>query len=170
MSKLAPTLWFTAILLSATSVFSQSEKPPKDFSIFGFGQKKHRVIYAKENDGLPDKINAKGEIVDTSIYTEYCGIVGTGGTLKIKLTEKIENYNYDYLCVVVLCVAGKENENLMGKSFEIEVRKMTKYPFSFQVGLSNPLDSKGIPFYLSTVDGVGGLIERLKNKSSKKAK
>lgn len=158
------------VVFSVISAFSQSEKQDKpDFFLGRMFGVKNKIIYAKKNDKLPDSIKAKGEIVDASLNETYCGLVGTGGTLKIRLTEKVENYNYEYLYVIVLCVAGKENKNLVGENIEIEVKKMTKYPYNSSVVLAS-LDSNGIPFYFSTVDGTGGLIKKLKSKSSETSK
>lgn len=150
--------------------FGQSEKQNKpEFSVFNLTGNGKPIVYAKDNDELPNKVRAKGEIVDASVSGTYCGTIATGGTLKIKLGEKIKNYNSDYLYVVVLCLAGQENENLVGKSIEIEVKKMTEFPYKFGVWLSNGIDSNGSPFYLSTVGGVGGLLKQIE-KNSKKQK
>lgn len=131
-----------------------------DFSVGIFGNGP-AVVYAKENDRLPKKILANGTIVDASVAGTYCGFTGaTGGTLKIKLAEKIEDYDHDFLYVIVLCLAGKENESLVGESIKMKVRKLTKYPFKSVVRLANHLDSGGIPYYYATVDGVGGLLNK----------
>jgi hypothetical protein len=161
----------TFISLFGTNNFGQSEEKylPK-FSVFNLMRNGKSVVYAKETDNLPNKINAKGIIVDASVSGKYCGTTATGGTLKIKLSKKLKNYKDDYLYVIALCLAGEENENLVGKVIEIEVKKMTKFPYSFGVLLSNGIDSNGTPFYLSTVDGVGGILEKLQNKTSKKVK
>jgi hypothetical protein len=159
------------ILLLGVNSFGQSEKKDKpEFSVYNLAGNGKKIVYANKKDGLPKAIKARGEIVAASVSGVYCGTIATGGTVKIKLSEKIKDYNHDYLYVVVLCLAGKENENLVGENIEIEVTKLAKFPYSFGVWLSNGIDSNGTPFYLSTVEGIGGLIEQLKSKSSKKDK
>ncbi len=170
MSKFVSKLLFAliCIFLFGINNFGQSEKQNKpEFSVFNLIGNGKPIVYAKENDELPNKIKAKGEIVDATVSGTYCGTIATGGTLKIKLNEKIENYSDDYLYVVVLCLAGEENENLVGKNIEIEVKKLTKFPYNFGVLLSNGIDSDGNPFYLSTVEGVGGLLKQIDKKSKK---
>lgn len=156
-------------LLIAGNNFGQSEeaKDPQ-FSVINLTGKGKPIVFAKETDGLPNSIKAKGRIIDANVSGTYCGVTATSGTLKIKLSEQIENYSNEYLYVVVLCLAGKENDDLVGKDIEIEVKKLTKHPFNFGVLTSNSIDSNGIPFYLSKVDGVGGLLKNLTNKSSNK--
>lgn len=166
-SQLLPTL--ILILGNAVSYFGQSQPALKpEFAVFNLTGKGKSVVYAKEGDGLPNVVVAKGKIIDANVSGKYCGPIATAGTLKIELEQKIEQYADPFLYVVVLCLAGKENENLVGKNIEIEARKMTEFPYSFGVSLSNSLDSKGAPFYLSTVDGVGGLMKKLKTVSDKK--
>lgn len=158
----------TFIFLLGINNFTQSEKQNKpEISIFNLTENRKPIVYAKENDGLPNKIKAKGEIVEASVSGIYCGTVATGGTLKIRLAERIKNYNNDFLYVVVLCLAGAENENLVGQNIEFEVKKITEFPYKFGVLLSNGIDSNGSPFYLSTVEGVGGLLKQIKEKSKK---
>ncbi len=147
--------------VSAQDTEKQTNNKP-DFASFD-----KPLIYATENDNLPKEIRAKGIIVDASPAGFYCGVFATAGTLKIKLSEKIENYNEDYLYVVILCFAVEEREKLLNKEIEITAKKMTKFPYKFGVLLSNSIDSKGTPFYLSTVDGVGGLLKKLDNESEK---
>lgn len=149
----------TFVFLSGINVSAQSEESYKpEFSVRDQGSAK-AIIYAKENDGLPEEIIAKGKIVDASVSDTYCGGIATGGMLKIKLDEKIKNYNDDFLYVVVLCLAGEENENLVGKQIDIKVKKMTEFPYKFDVWLSNGIASNGNPFYFSTVGGIGGLLK-----------
>ncbi len=155
----------TFICLSVFSGFAQSEKQQKpDFAVGILGEK-NKILYAKESDGLPKEIIAKGTIVDASVSGTYCGIVATGGTLKIKLDEKVKDYDSDFLYVIVLCLAGEENKNLVGNHIEIKVKKMTEFPYDFGVRLANSIDSNGMPFYLSTVGGIGGLLKQLENTS-----
>jgi hypothetical protein len=167
MKEIISNIWIvsTFIFLSVFSILGQSEnqnKPGFAVGVIGGGNK---IIYAKESDGLPKEINAKGTIIDASVAGTYCGVTATAGTLKIKLDEKVENYDNDYLYVIVLCLAGKENENLLGQHIEIKVKKMTEFPYTYGVRLAS-IDSNGTPFYLSTVEGVGGLLEQLE-KSKK---
>jgi hypothetical protein len=170
MSKFTLKISFSliVILLFCVDNFSQSKKQDKPYFAVGiFG--KDKIVYAKENDGLPKEILAKGTIVDASVAGTYCGTIATGGTLKIKLNEKVNGYDHEFLYVIVLCLAGRENEDIVGKQIELKLKKMTKFPYKYTVRLAS-LDSKGVPFYLSTIDGVGGLIEKLDSKSSEKTK
>lgn len=170
MSRFVSKFLFVSVFIFLLGInnFGQSEKQKKsEFSVFNFTGNGKPIVYAKENDEIPNKIKAKGEIVDASVSGIYCGTIATGGTLKIKLSEKVKNYSDDYLYLVVLCLAGKENENLVGKNIEVEVKKLTKFPYKFGVLMSNSIDSNGTPFYLSTVGGVGGLLKQLETKTNK---
>src|SRR5688500_12816811 len=114
MSKFVSNFLFVLafIFLLGINNFAQSEKENKpEFSVFNLFGNGKPIVYAKDSDELPNKIKAKGEIIEASVSGTYCGTIATGGTLKIKLAEKIKNYNNDYLYVVVLCLAGEENEN-----------------------------------------------------------
>lgn len=156
-------LFFLSLSMTTSSIGQSSSKQPS-FLVFDLGDRKNKIVYASENDGLPEKFTAKGTIVQSSVSGTYCGTVATGGTLKIKLEGKVAGYPNENLFVVVLCLAGEENEKLNGKSIELEVEKMTKFPYSFGVLLSNSIDSNNQPFYKSTVEGVGGLLKKLTRK------
>ena len=149
------------VLCAVYGLDAQTEAGKKlDFSVGVFGNGP-AIVYAKDDDGLPEKILATGTIVDASVAGTYCGFTGaTGGTLKINLSERVEGYNHEFLYVVVLCLAGKENEDLIGKPIKIKVNKLIKYPFKSAARLANHLDSGSIPYYYSTIDGVGGLLKK----------
>jgi hypothetical protein len=144
------------ICISFVGIADGQSAPPHDFS----GQVKP-VPYAKVDDGLPKQIRARGKIVDASPAGFYCGTLATAGTLKIELADSVEGYNDKNVYVVILCFAVEERSKLIGKRVELIVKKMTKFPYSFGVLLANSIDSNGTPFYLSTVEGVGGILKRI---------
>lgn len=129
----------------ALSGFAQSRKEGRlEFSHFELP-----IVYAKEDDGLPKKINTFGVVVEASSALD-CGGVATAGTLKIKLDEKVKGLSDNYLYLVVLCFSSDEREKLLNKKVKIEATKLKKYPYKFAVLLMNSIDSHGTPFYLSS--------------------
>ena len=113
---------------------------------------------------MPETIKAKGTILEASPAGALCGNLARGGTLKIRLDERVKGYDNDYLYVVVLCFAAEDSGNFLNKSVDLDVKKMTKYPYSFHVLLSNSIDSHGAPFFLASSDGVGGLLKKIESR------
>lgn len=151
-----------AVVITMVSIGAdaQVDATKLDFKVGMFG-KGRAIVYGRDDDGLPSEMLVKGTIVGSSISGTICGTTGgTASTLKLKLSEKPETYKQDFLYVIVMCLAGEENENLIGKEMRIRVRKLTKYPFKSVVRLAS-LDSGGTPFYLSTVEGIGDQFQSL---------
>lgn len=155
----AVSFFFTNIAFAQGSEEKSKERKP-DFIFFTLGNKnvainaKKLIVYGKEDDGFPNEVKAKGTIVKANTSGRLCGTFANAGTLKIKLDEKNEGYKDDYLYVIVLCLfSTKDGEEFLNKRIEVSAKKLIKYPYTFDVMLSNNLDTKGIPFYLSDDEG-----------------
>lgn len=153
------SFFFTSIAFAQARQEEPKVHKP-DFTVFSLGDEnsvmnaRKLIVYGKEGDGLPNEVKAKGTIVEAYTSGKLCGTFANAGTLKIKLDEKIKGYKDDYLYVIVLCLfSPKGNEQFINKQIEISAKKLIKYPYSYDVLLSNNFHTKGVPFYLSDDEG-----------------
>ena len=115
------------------------------------------IVLGTEADGYPTEIQIKGVIVDLDFSEVKCGDILTAGTVKIRLTNKVENYRSKYVYLVVVCAQNVSGENYVGKSIEIKGSKFMKNQSPEIASFSNRFDSTGVPFYVSEGGGLGGL-------------
>jgi hypothetical protein len=117
------------------------------------------VVFGKKDDGLPEKLTARGTITKASL-SRACGVVFWSGTLEITLRDKIERYPHPKVYVVVNCLEDNDEKKYLGEDVEVGVSKL--YPsysqfhdaatFYFE-SIDNTIDSGGIPFYCTTMSG-----------------
>jgi hypothetical protein len=93
---------------------------------------------------LPDSIRVVGYLVDTP-SRGMCGVFCMGGTIKIKLKEKIPGYNYQFAYLVTACLGTNITK---GKLFDVIATKLKRHESEcYYFNISNAFDSNGIPFY-----------------------
>ena len=91
---------------------------------------------------MPDKIDIQGKIVEISYG--HCGILCFGGTIKVKLREKIKGYNEIFIYVVVPCLERPPNDS----TINVKATKLhSKEKECYFKSINNFIDSHGIPFY-----------------------
>ncbi|MDQ3047108.1 MAG: hypothetical protein M3R27_06130 [Bacteroidota bacterium] len=59
-------------------------------------------VFHKTNNNLPDSITVTGVVV--GVVPGICGSLCVGGSIKVKLTTKINNYPYEYIFLTTGCV------------------------------------------------------------------
>ena len=144
-------------LIAASSLFSM-QRPDRTAVTAKDISAPVPVVFGKEDDGLPEKLHVVGRIAKVS-FSRACGGVYWSGTIKIKLLQKIANYPFQSVFVVVNCLEDSENEKkYLGKIVRLEVSKL--YPklreyqdldtFYFEL-IDNTIDSGGVPFYCTTM-------------------
>src|SRR5688572_918505 len=82
------------------------------------------VIYGRKDDGFPETLKLRGTIEEVSMTDSYCGVIAWAGTLKIKLENKIESYNPEYVYVLVPCFMDERGKRkYLMKCVDITVTK-----------------------------------------------
>ena len=102
-----------------------------------------KVIKHSKKSTYPDSIVITGKIVD---YTRgNCGIVCSGGVLKIQLNTPIPGYNYNTVFVVRPDCRSPYPLilNVRLKASKLKLKDKECY----YIAVNNTFDSKGIPFY-----------------------
>ena len=92
-----------------------------------------------------------------------CGIIAWAGTLKIKLENKIDGYNPEYVYVLVPCFMDERGQRkYLKKCVDVTVTKQyAKGKPCYYDLVANDIDSKGVPFYCLQEWGEGKLIEKI---------
>src|SRR5882724_3740763 len=97
-------IYIISILLftlnSTAQNYSQHNKEKKPFPI----------VRHNSDSGLPDTINIVGILAEQPVMG-YCGVICAGGTIKIKLTNKIPGYNNEFVYLVTACLATGVKKN-----------------------------------------------------------
>jgi hypothetical protein len=144
--SLSISLVILGSLFASKNIFGQTNK--LDFSVWCLDCNKS-VVYANDNDGLPQIIMVKGVVVDVATNGTLCGTFTTAGSIKVKLDPKVQGFSDEYIHVVLMCLIGNDPKAFIGRSVDFEAKKMTKFPFTFQVELA-AVETHGKPFYLSS--------------------
>ena len=112
-----------------------------------------QVVFGKKGDGLPETMFVVGRITELS-FSRACGGVLWSGTIKLQLLEKIRNYPYKNVYVVVNCLEDSRDEKkYLGKVVKLKLLKLyPKYRHSRGEGfyfelIDNTINSGGVPFY-----------------------
>jgi hypothetical protein len=90
----------------------------------------------------------KGKIVDVTVGTS-CGIFCGCGTIKVKLSDKLEGYSEPHVFIAIPCF-NVNSKKFLNKRINIKVELLSidnNDCFWNEVPMNN-LDSKGIPFYI----------------------
>ncbi len=127
-----------------------------------FISKDKRVVYGRVGDGFPELIAMKGTIIDMDFSEVECGGISTAGTLTIRPDTKIENYESEFVYLLVFCAKASDRKKYLGRKIEIAATKLVKFPFTSSVIVSNKFDSMGVPFYLARGGGFGELAKFLR--------
>jgi hypothetical protein len=151
---------YLLVCILTIAAFAQKEDPPKldPATISG----PVPIVFGSPDDGFPDKITVHGIIRDLTFAQAYCGIVAWSGTLKIELTQKIENYPSNNVFLVEGCFYKPEldKKKYLDKEIQLEVYKISplyqfgtikdinKVPCAFDI-ITNKIKSDGVPFYCS---------------------
>lgn len=145
--------FFLVIMISLFLTFSNSfalapqkgNKPNRSEASLLFDS----VVYGSKKDGLPDNLTVRGTITDVSFAIAECGGIIWAGTLKIKLSDKIESYPHENVFVVVKCFTGDDKSKYMNKIVSLNLEKIynkKKGPCYFEI-VTNTINSNGVPFY-----------------------
>ncbi len=68
-----------------------------------------------------------------------------GGSIKVKLKDKIQGYDNEFVYLVTACLSNSIN---LDNSIDVMASKLKKNePECYYYGIMNVQDSKGIPFY-----------------------
>lgn len=143
------------------SAFSQIEKPEnlKPEKISG----PVPIVFGSKKDGFPENMKVRGIIKELTFAEAACGVIAWSGTLKIELTQKIENYDKNNVFVVIGCFGDfekfeRDESKYLNKEIEINVSKLypnyrfgyfknvKKVPCAFEI-ITNEISSDGSPFY-----------------------
>jgi hypothetical protein len=108
----------------------------------------YKSVFHKAQNNLPDSIIVIGEVV--SVHAGICGSLCSGGSIKVRLKNKIEKYPYKYIYLAVGC-ADLSNKCKMTINITatklLESNKRCSY-----ASVSNVYDMNDIPFYVISSD------------------
>jgi hypothetical protein len=107
------------------------------------------IVYGVKTNGLPEKLTARGTISQVNYAPPRCGELIFAATFEIKLDRKLSGYDHPFLYLVVPCLYQPEGaEKFLGQRVEITATKQyeKRQPCFFDIE-SNPINSKGVPFY-----------------------
>ena len=103
---------------------------------------KYKVLAHRDSTSHPDTVHIVGNIVKASpgIGGDLC----SGGTLKIKLTERIHNYPHEFIYLVMTPVTRV----ILDKEVHLTATQYTgKEEECYYKQIINIVDSEGIPFF-----------------------
>ena len=125
----------TIILLFTTSIKSNGQLTAR---------KTFPVIRHNTNSSLPDSIHVVGYLADAPA-SGMCGGYCMGGTIKIKLKDKILGYNNEFVYLVTACLGDNITP---GKLFDVTATKLRETESEcYYVSIMNPFNSNGFPYY-----------------------
>ena len=102
------------------------------------------VIRHQKNSSLPEKIHVVGNLDDFPVRG-MCGFFCIGGTVKVKLKERIPGYRNNYVYLVTVCISDKATK---GTEINVTASKLkAKEKECYYNSIMNVFDSNGIPFY-----------------------
>ncbi|HYO90681.1 MAG TPA: hypothetical protein VEQ40_03565, partial [Pyrinomonadaceae bacterium] len=107
------------------------------------------ITHGSPDDGLPQKLRARGTITRIDYAPPRCGELIFPATLEIKPDGRMSGYNHPFLYLVVPCLYQPQGaEKFLNQQVEITVRKQgaDRQPCFYDVG-SSRIDSRGVPFY-----------------------
>ena len=102
------------------------------------------AVRHKNNSNMPDSLHIIGFIVNPPVRG-MCGTYCSGGTIKVRLENKIPGYNFEFIYLVTACL--KSDINLNNQINVVATKLMEKETECFYISVSNVFDSQGIPFY-----------------------
>lgn len=143
------------LALSMTSVSSAQPSKPADAQLFP-------ITHGSRNDGLPQKLTARGTISRVDYAPPHCGELIFPATLEIKLDGKPSGYNHPFLYLVVPCLYQPEGaEKFLNQQIEITATKQdaNRQPCFFDIRKSK-IDSRGVPFYCADREELLKAVER----------
>lgn len=97
---------------------------------------------------FPKQLFVTGKIVDITTGTS-CGVLCGCGTIKVKLSDALMDYNYTYVFIAIPCF-NVNSIDFLNKTIKIKVDLLdidNKDCFWNEAPM-NKIDSKGIPFYI----------------------
>lgn len=107
-----------------------------------------KSVFHKAQNNLPDSIIVIGEVV--GVDPGICGSLCSGGSIKVKLKNKIEKYPYQYVYLAVGC-ADLSNECKM--TIKVTATKLLESDKRCSyASVSNNYDMNDIPFYVISYD------------------
>ncbi len=102
------------------------------------------IIRHPANSTLPDSIHVIGRIVDTPAMG-MCGYVCLGGTLKVKLDERVLGYNSSFVYLVTACLGCAIP---VDSKIDVMASKLTYAEKEcYYNSIMNNFNSYGVPFY-----------------------
>ena len=102
-------------------------------------------VFHKANNNLPDTIAVVGVVV--GVVPGICGSLCFCGSIKVKLTTKIDKYPYEYIYLTTGCV--DLSSKCHKKICNIKVSKLLETTNGcVYKGLTNKFDTTEIPFYI----------------------
>jgi len=105
---------------------------------------KFKSLYIHDSKSkYPDSIEVNGII--TKISKGFCGEICQGGTIKVKLKNKISGYNHNQVYIITACMVDNIK---IGTRIKVIATKYSKSDNAcYYSSVNNIIDSKGIPFY-----------------------
>ena len=102
------------------------------------------VIRHTDKSLMPDSINVIGTLA-TTWSPGLCGMFCAGGTIKVRLKNKIPGYDHEFVYLVTACLS--ESVSSKSKVDVIATKLRIKEKECYYQSIINIFDSKGIPFY-----------------------
>lgn len=144
----------------AKVALDEMERTSKPYYFSGF---EFPVVYGNRGDGYPDELLVEGTIVQASTNSGRCGGLAYAGTMKVRLNNKIEGYNSDFVYILVTCFFdNNEGAKYIGQCVKLRVKKLYEDDYQYSAILSNANDSDGVPFYVTNFFGENKFLERIR--------
>ena len=144
--KLVPIACVIFFMLAATKVCSQVN-PNLCFVKELIQHDSSNYIFHKINNGYPDTVNVIGQIV--GVRNPICGFLCIGGSMKVKLTKKIDGYPFEYIYIATGCAELWKKCQADINITATKLMKLKKTPCTLE-SVRNQYDSNEIPFYVIT--------------------
>jgi len=112
------------------------------------------VVYATENDDYPFLVKFTGEILAVTPAAVPCDAICNSGTIAVRIISKEPtppfNYPHDTIYISIPCFYVNA-EDYIGKIVKMTVFKMENFPNDCFQNITNKIESKGVPFYYTSI-------------------
>ena len=142
-------IYFNGLFKKKIVIENGIVSPFESLPIRKIGQPTFDVVFCDNFEDLPDTLSACGKVTAVSPLLIQCGVLCGSGTVKIELELVPNNYPFDKLYLVIPCGPLSESEYL-NNSYQVEATKLIsddQKSNCYLSGISNSIDSSGIPFY-----------------------